>query len=204
MKRKNNIERFIVLSHPRSGTSYFCGGVLSKHKYVGCFDEIFNNTANTLKVMDNLGMPPFNLTDYQDPFDFLNVFFQKASEKRKKYIIGYKLFPNQIDKKNLLQILQTHKVLLLHRLNMPQAALSYFIAKRTGQWGARTKEIFKPIVLNYAELLGFVQKYETLLNTCKDFLDTNKIPYLELHYESLFTQSSLEQVTEFFVVGCPV
>ena len=37
---------FIVYSHQRSGTTFFCNDVLSSHNEVFCFDELYNQRGH--------------------------------------------------------------------------------------------------------------------------------------------------------------
>lgn len=85
------VRKFVLLAHPRTATNYFLLKVLSRHPSIAGFREIFNNNANTLKLMSELGMDPF-VPSLQLPlppgrFPFLEkvpVLGQKSIGKRRE------------------------------------------------------------------------------------------------------------------------
>ncbi len=203
-------ETFVVLAHPRSGSTHFCKTILSSHPLIVCFDEIFNKYNNpSTQAIKALGMAPYHSRDekphpqYPSELSFWHALSKTAAEKAAKEIIGFKLFLYQVPDSTLMHILDTHKVILLKRFNVLQAAISYAIALNTNQWHAPAKRVFHPFALEAAQLLAFIRYWINSLNACEYYLQRKGIAYLSLRYETLFTQDTLRSVESFLELAEP-
>ena len=132
--------KFIVFSHPRSGTSYFCGGVLSRHKQIHCYDEILNNTPNTIKWLNAIGMKPFvadstiikglkflarQYKNEYESYDFFSMNWKKKHKSIKSVIKLDFLFAKQVPDDVMFKFLDEWKIIFLKRDSIELAALSY-------------------------------------------------------------------------------
>ncbi len=199
--KSQNYKSFVVLSHPRSGTSYFCNGILSGHEEIVCFDEIFNKTEVTKRQLQKIGMQPFNFFRHFSRRNFLNEVFLKSFEKYKTPNIGFKLFPRQVSKAYLEKVILNNKVILLKRENVSQAAVSYFIAQKTGQWDFNSKKQIENLKVPFEYIDKFYSSYYKEINDCEKYLENRKVPFLKISYESLFTQETLILVREFLYLN---
>lgn len=191
---------FIVLSHPRSGTSYLVHGVLSSHPGVICFGELFNSTDHTKRIIRDYGLEDFdnkiyiNSRRFKEPLKFLREFRKKIDREK---LIGFKLFPEQLFDYDIVSLAEQWPIIFLRRMNMAQSAISYEIARRTGQWNKTQAEIVEPFEANINRMIRFINKYNYYLNNYEKFLEVNNIKHLSLTYENLFTRNSLDKITDF-------
>lgn len=217
------MKKFIVLSHPRSGSSYLCAGlsgvcegILCSHKQIACFDELFNTTPKTIEILKSLGMSPFPRQKdticyrlrqsfkrqkdkkYQQ---FLQEFFSKVGTISNKKNIGFKLFAKQLPKHDILNLITNpdYKIILLRRQNMLQAAISYEIAKMTGQWNLIDAKDFA-IKANITRLKHFIKDNKESIRIFRKHLHKNNKKFLEIHYEQLYTLDTVNKIFKFLGV----
>jgi len=212
--------KFILLSHPRSGTSYFCGSILTQHNQIHCYGEIFNNPPGIVKTLDELGMKPFktdgmitkrlksliglNDDNYELYKTFLNELEEKTNDQKKSEITGFKLFPGQVPDNVMYELLNECKIILLTRNRIELAALSYEIALRTGQWHKTGRnETFKPFKARFGKMMKFIKFYEGKLKVYENYLKENNIKHLRVYYESLYTKETLDNVEIFLDLNKP-
>lgn len=201
---------FVLLAHPRSGSTHFSVDVLSAHPAVFCFDEIFHeHNYNSRKAMADIGVLPYYLDRkspsprYAHELHFLEELTTTTAEKMAKKVIGFKLLLHQVEQSVLMQILNTYKVILLRRQHALQAAVSHTIAMETGQWQFPRKKDYPPFRLDIRQLLEFINQYIKGLDDCERYMQQKQIEYLPLYYESLFTMGTLRSVEAFLSLDVP-
>lgn len=203
---------FIILSHPRSGTTYLNNYILPSHPKVHCYDELFFLSETTRKYLKKIGLS----TRFDFPFNVFTKFFSseysvyryiqahhlKAKQYSGKNIIGFKLFPNQLKPHEIeyLFIKKKIPVIILRRKNMIQAAISYQIAKITGQWAYHSKKDFGEIVIDPSTIEDYFRKFADFLDHYEKLLSEYNIQYHKCYYENLFTLDTINKIFDFLSV----
>lgn len=144
---------FIVISHPRSGSTYFCNRILSSNPDFFCYDALFSQkNPNTIEYLNRLGL---DFYDDNDIDQYLEEHYCRAARYTGKNIIGFKIFIGHLTDIDYKQILdnKNYKIILLHRKAIIKSAVSYQIAKRTGQWDHRDKKISIHLTLTLINVL---------------------------------------------------
>lgn len=201
-KKANRLKKFIVLSYPRTGSTFFCGGVLSRHKSIKCYDEIFNNTFRTKKILKELNIEPYKgLTEKRSVHDFLKeLIHQTKTNNEKLEAIGFKLFVGQIPTRAIIELMQDWEFIILRRYPIAQSAISYEIAKRTGQWGLQNKKELKEFSIRKRKVLEFCKKYSGALDELEIELIEHNKNYVSLEYRTLFQKQTLRKVEQWLKV----
>jgi hypothetical protein len=200
--KTDTIKKFVLLCHPRSGSSFFAGDVLSRHPEIHCYDELFNNTQNTLTFLKKIGHRPFYKGNTFAMNRFLDKFYKKTAETFNKKAIGFELFPFQLTDSLSDALLKKQKYffIYLERKNILQAAVSYEIANKTGQWNIRQRKEFNSFEADIEELEKFILDYRQGMQRFKKILEKNSQKFITIFYENLFTQDTLDSVCEFLSI----
>ena len=134
---------FIVFSHQRAGTTFFCNDVLSSHEDVFCFDELYNQRGHepTIEALREKNLPLlFSLRSKLEgkllgtPQRYIRYhkrFVNGCQRSEEKSIIGFKLFHQHIPMVLLSEFLEKNqfKVIVLNRENLSQCAVSMYLSK---------------------------------------------------------------------------
>lgn len=206
---KNN---FIVLSHPRSGTTYLTNYILASHSEVHCYDELFflsDTTKNWLNLIGHNTMKDFPFNYYKKYISsnyslkrYLINYTKKVQKFTGKNIIGFKLFPAQLKKNEIEYLLvdQLIPIVLLKRKNIIQSAISYQIAKITGQWSYKNKDDLEKFSIDTFEIEKFIKFNFDRLLFFEKLLIKHDIPFYKCYYENLFQLESINRVFNFLDV----
>lgn len=196
------MNKFILLSHPRSGTTYFASKMLKRHEDIMCFDEILNKKRGK-PIYDmlekNYGVKPYYDDFYEgDKIKYLETFYENVHKESKCNHVGFKLFHSQLSPKIINQkLIFNYPIILLRRINIGKAALSWEIAMHTKQWGVKDKKDFEPFAIDLQSIKKFMNFYTRQLDRTELMLTENKIPYLLLYYENLFNKITFDKVSKF-------
>jgi hypothetical protein len=186
------MSRFVIMSHPRSATSWL-RGFLSRQPDVYCYDELFNLTPTTRKHLKVIGVEPY---ENQDFGDWLESYFNAVSAWCGKPHLGFEVFLPQLAERNFHKLINSGlKVVWLWRENILQAAVSYRIAKKTGQWNHRQTDPFEPFTIEPEEVEAFIGRFVTPLRVSERAYKIQ--PCLRLTYERLFNIQSINGLLEF-------
>lgn len=196
------MNKFILLSHPRSGTTYFASKILKVHPDIICLDEIFNRKKG--KEIHNTLEKKYSIKPYYDPsykgdrIAFIENYYNKLAKYYDVNNVGFKLFHSQLGPGLInTKLINTYKIILLRRMNMGKAAISWEIGVNTKQWGLKDKKDLPEIEINPEKIYEFINFYTRKLNTTENLLIKRNIPYLLLYYENLFTQQTLSKVGNY-------
>ncbi|RCL65038.1 MAG: hypothetical protein DBW80_00365 [Bacteroidetes bacterium] len=134
---------FIVYSHQRSGTTFFCNDVLSSHNEVFCFDELYNQRGHqpTIDALRAKNLPSlFSLQAKiegrlwgtgQRYIRYHKRFVEACRKSQGKRAVGFKLFHQHIPMVLLAEFLKQNnfKVVVLNRKNLSQCAVSMYLSR---------------------------------------------------------------------------
>lgn len=204
---------FIVLSHPRSGTTYLNNFILSSNEIVQCYDELFNLndiTKSWLKQMNFKTIRDFPYYFYTKIYNskytvsrYVNDFARKSRKITDKEITGFKLFPFQLSSREIEHLIINLQipVILVRRRNFIQAAISYEIAKATNQWDHRSKANLDNIEIKIENLHRFIRTYYDKLDYYEEVLRINNQKSFKCYYEELFLLDTINAIFDF--LGAP-
>lgn len=190
-------KKFIVVSQPRSGSTYFCNQVLRTNPDVWCFDSLFSqDKPNAIKYLEKIGLQKYSGLDIGR---YLDTHYEKAFRRYGKYLIGFKLFKEDIDIESYDYLLTCgdFKIILLHRKNVLKSVISLEIAIITGQWNPRDKSYFEPFDLNIEQCRNRIESYKRSIKYTKDILDKNCINYFEIEYNEIFNIDKVNNLFRF-------
>lgn len=189
---KSDIEKFIIISIPRTGSNLLCGA-LDAHPEIICHYELFHKEAiyHSSKYGDECVKGYTVEKRNNAPKAFLNHIFSFRFNKPVK-TIGYKIFAEHNDK--LLEDLindRDVKKIILKRDNQFLAYLSQLEAQKTGVFVITEENQKKAnydfkVTINFSKFkyfekknTDFFKKIETKLeNTSQDFLTLEYITSL--------------------------
>ncbi|MGB1050418.1 MAG: sulfotransferase domain-containing protein [Chitinophagales bacterium] len=134
---------FIVYSHQRSGTTFFCNDVLSSHNEVFCFDELYNQRGHqpTIDALRAKNLPSlFSLQAKiegrlwgtgQRYIRYHKRFVEACRQSQGKRAVGFKLFHQHIPMVLLPEFLKQNnfRVVVLNRKNLSQCAVSMYLSR---------------------------------------------------------------------------
>lgn len=180
------INKFIVVSQPRSGSTFFCNQVLRTSPDVWCFDSLFSqNKPSAQEYLEEIGLEKYSGSEIGR---YLDDHYKKAFNKYGKNHVGFKLFKEDIDIESYNYLLTNgdFKIILLHRKNVLRSVVSLEIALITGQWHPRERDYFDPFDINIDQCRKRIEKYKFSINYTKDILEKNAIEYFEIEYNEIF------------------
>ena len=188
---------FIVISHPRSGSTYFCNRVMPSSQDVWCYDELFRqDKAPTVRHLNILGLDYYhgNYVEF-----YLNDHHEKAAKYSGKTIIGFKLFRGHISDHDLRKICENeiYNKILLYRKAIIKSAVSYQIAKTTGQWNPRDKKDFEPFKIDIDKCINWINIQRTFISSTKNYMESNNIKFHQIEYNEIFDVNCVNQVFNF-------
>jgi glycosyltransferase involved in cell wall biosynthesis/LPS sulfotransferase NodH len=193
--------KFVIFSHPRSGSNYLCS-LLDSHPEILCHFELFHpdKAYYSLAVNDEeMHSYPLEKRD-NNPGEFINKVF-KSNMGRKA--VGYKIFIWQSSEAHdILLNDRTVLKIMLSRKNVVQAFVSMKIAEKTGVF---TQPIYEPrpqgpqvkVNINVNDLMIFDHDIRNYLSNIKKTLDDSGQRYLELYFEDLFNQDIVDSIFSF-------
>lgn len=189
--------KFVVIAHPRSGSSFLCSKLLNKHDEIFCYSELFNTGNAVTKFITELGLNPNGRKDCEK---FLSNFYELAYKKFKKEVIGFKLFEDQAQSFLPFKLISdsNYKIILLKRKNILQAAVSYEIALHTNEFHKKTD--FEPFKIKAENIDSFISKYIKDHNEFKRYADENKHEIIEIEYETMFCLETINKMYEYLGV----
>ena len=187
-----NYKKFVIISTSRTGSTLLMT-LLNDHENIICEGEIFKNLNN--KSCEQIW----------------NIFF--ANKPKKIEQVGFKLFyfhPNGEDKSVWDFIKNDKNITIIHlmRKNLLRIYLSQRIGLKTKLW---TDNINRPnnitleskkVTLNYQECSDALDKMANYQNKTKQIFKNHN--YLEIFYEDLVQNKSLEMNRIFTLLNLPV
>ena len=132
-------------------------------------------------------------------FGYLDMFYAKTAGHFGKSIIGFKLFPRQLPAETLHAVIAHpgHRVVLIERRNILQAAVSYQIARQTGQWNVRNKKKLGWLSIDPDGVEKFIATYREGLTEARDVLKHADARVMDLTYEDLYTHATVNNILHF-------
>lgn len=187
-----NYRKFIVLAHPRSGSSMVIAA-LRKHPNIVAFGELF--------VMNRIG---FNMAGYDNQSGKLQYLRDRlTAEFLDRYIfspysidthaVGFKLFPEQASKRKYQQLRdwlasnKDVKIILLSRRNLLATYTSLRMARLTGKYGINdpAERSKATLTIDYSRCL---EEFEKRKRNHEDILELTKgHDVLEVCYEDMIS-----------------
>lgn len=177
---------FIVICHPRCGSTYFCNKIMPSSPDVWCYDALFRqDRPPTIKHLHRLGLSYYDDVDIEL---YLENHYDKAAGYSGKNIIGFKIFNGHLIEDDLNIILDNtnYKKILLHRKSILKSAVSYQIAKNTGQWDHRDKMDFEPFKIDIDKCIDWINTNKLFIRNTRNYLASNNIKFHEIEYNEIF------------------
>ncbi|MBI5099766.1 MAG: glycosyltransferase [Nitrospirae bacterium] len=193
--------KFVIFSHPRSGSNYLCS-LLDSHPEILCHFELFHpdKAYYSLAFNDEEMLPyPLERRD-NNTGEFINKVFKNNMGRR---AVGFKIFIWQSDEAHdILLNDRTVLKIMLSRRNVVQAFVSEKIAEKTGIF---TQPIYEPelqgpqvkVNINVNDLMIFDNDIRNYFINIKKNLDDSGQRYLELYFEDLFNQVTVDSIFSF-------
>lgn len=181
--RYNNYNTFLIIGHPRTGTSLL-------HTYLNSHDAVLS-----------LNEPLAHSNDGKALFKAYSRFIK---------VVGFKYFYEyvlDIEKKNvLIQLIADHKikVIKIHRLNYLRTYVSLCIAEKTNEWSSTGNVAMdllnKQIYLTKEECLFAFAQYKNVELETDKILAQYHVPVYGITYESLVSDPiSVMEGVELFL-----
>lgn len=196
------VERFVVLTLPRTGSHLLCG-LLDSHPDVLCHQEIFNPDNVWYSMRYGRRHDPA-ATDIgardRDRLGFLGGIW---ADREDHASVGFKLF--HFDHPELLDAVIGDRgiaIILLYRRNLLRAWTSWEIACRTDIWNSIDREKLgkrEPVRLDFdrESFLAYGQKNRAMRTAMRQRLERADRVALEVSYEGLTGEQDMAAVTAF-------
>ena len=181
----NDIEKFVIVSIPRTGSNLLCGA-LDAHPEIICHYELFHKEAIYYSSKyGNEWMKTYSVQKRNDdPNAFLDFIFSHRFGKTAK-TIGYKIFAGHNDEllKDLISDKKVKKI-ILKRDNLFMAYLSHLEAQKTGVFVVKKENNDNKTKYNF-----------------KVNIDLNKFKHFEKHNKSFFIniENKLKESTQNYI-----
>lgn len=190
---------FFVVSHQRSGSTYFCR-LLSTHPDVVCLEELFNPAnvgIHNEYIVNKTGYMPEDVDKRDsDPHLFMKTIREATLPK----LLGFKIFleHQQYAKRELVQ--SGIKRIILKR-NLLMSYSSWLAAYQANHWHSEYRPGDAPspmkkalAVFRAADFFKWADEIETFYAKFRDG------PFIEVDYESLSDSNTLNKISEFLGV----
>lgn len=204
-EKGKNYSKFILLCHPRSGSSLI-KSTIQKHPDCVFFGEIFHTSRIRIKIPPKFEHFEGLLVILRNmrPIQFLNRYiFQGYSNSINA--VGFKLFPEQVTSNKVYQLydwLESNadvKVILLYRKNLLKYLTSLEIAKKRKKFyiNKPTDRSIATISLSKEYCEKRFSRRDEYLRTVRDKIKNHQC--LELQYEDLLEDSneSIKEIQQF-------
>ena len=206
---KNNpgVDRFIIISSPRTGSNLLCG-LLDAHPEVICHYEIFHE--NEIYYSDQYGhdwIKDFTkeMRD-KDPQKFLQFLYDHKFGKRVK-TNGFKIFNGHNDPllKSLLADPKVKKI-ILKRENLLMAFISKIEAEKSGVYfnidqDKKPKEEAKQkINFDYRHFKVYEKNNLDFFASCRNQITASNQKHFELDYTEVLNNETLSELLKFLEV----
>lgn len=180
----NNINNFILITEPRSGSSYLTS-LLNSHPQLHCYSELFSLFPHKLINERNL----YNsFTTHLDPYNFLNHFYSNSFHGFKYFSIHNPLVLNY-----LLENPQI-KIIFLQRTNKLSQLASFLLAQSNDVWSNYSHTNSITFSSNHFSLLSsWINKSLFLLNS----LYQNNHNIFCINYEDLISNYNFNDLFHF-------
>ena len=202
-----NYQKFIVLTHARSGSSMLVA-TLGQHPEIIRFQEIFTSGSigfNT-EGFDNNSEKMIRLRN-RCPIEFLQrqIFSSYPSSIK---AVGFKLFPEQIDNKHLSSVWdwivanKSIRIILLTRDNLLEAYVSKLIALKTNGFRCmyESDRTNTTVNVNFEDCLSEFQKRHVYNQKALEQLKHHKLLCLEYEEVVRDLDNSFRKLQEFLGV----
>ena len=191
---------FTIISHYRSGTSYFCQLIKKNFENVNMNFEIYSspyqiNIFTRRKVEAELGFANEELRNYakEFPLDYLDCIINHNSKSQN--VTGFKLFHNHLDwEKAEMVIKRTDFVIFLHR-NFLDIYISFIKARLIGKF-ARVDTSNTKIQFDSKEFEEIENNYNTWMQKTRALVEKQNIPFVNIHY-STFHKMDFDEKIDF-------
>lgn len=215
-----NIEKFIILTHGRAGST-FLQQLLDSHPSIACYEEIFNVSANSpgsfysfckrhypkiskLFLREKIASSSLNF-----PLAFLfKRYIRHVYGTAQKSKVGFKLIHDQLlHYRPLISWVAENAIPIIHlqRRNYLKATLSLIIARDSGVYVSSSVSLKKShkVIVNPVRLLQGTSNLLAEKVQCE--LLTRNNPSLTIYYEDLFDKqaSTVQRIMDFLGIEDP-
>lgn len=207
-------ERFVILCHQRSGSNMLTS-ILNKHPSIQLLSQIFKHDPDTHIKLQAHGVIPFqgflfndkiedrnkfdiletkkNEREFRNTTKFVESFFEKYFKESLASCVGFKIHGGTLYSDEIESILLdgSYKIILLHRKNLLQAAISWYVAREKNLWTLRSglDEHMEEIKIEIKQLTWFIENTRSDINLWKELLKKNNVECLELFYEDILKRN---------------
>ncbi len=203
--------KFIVVTHQRSGSTYFCNTVLNAANNIFCYDELFNQKSNnTIKYLEQNQIPTYSPEKDNSVRDYIGL----SSRSIKKYIslhentisrnrlvehVGFKLMYNQITHRQFESLLLDEEIniIVLIRKNQLKAAISLEIANIFNQWDFRDKKDIGDFVIDPERINYTLNKWKYQLWLINSLQKKTKRKFHFIYNENLSELTKINDAINF-------
>jgi len=188
-----------IISSQRHGTNFLCSLLKNNFQEITCYYEIYNED-NDIPVVKELSK-----MREEDPLQF----FKEIVKKTNTQIVCYKIFYDQackfsLDNENELSLVEallqiSDVVIFLHR-DLLNSYISFKKAVELDSWIYKDTTEYK-ITFDIDDFKDYVSYQNRWFQDTKELAQEQDIPFLDIHYESLVSIETPEQVeifTSFF------
>ena len=208
--------KFIVLGHPRSGSSMLIS-TLRKHPQIVSFGEIFHPRSVFLNFNPNRNTISLNrilALRNKYPVEFLDRFIF-TSYKNDLKAIGFKLFPEHIENIrfnsiwNWLESNKDVKIILLKRQNLLASYASFLLAIKDNKWNIkdeldRTKSTVNIDPENLSKYISKRKSYDDKIKRNIRYHKILEINYEEMSKNSVYTMRMVQDFLETEILNLKV
>lgn len=190
------MNRFIILSAPRSGSTYL-RFLLRSHRNIYMGAELFNDNPEYAKRHDNFLNKHAHIRRVC-AIEYLQTFFCQERSDNITHI-GFSLFYDQAHSKTerciwrALADMPELSVIHLRRLNVLRNLVSLRNAQSTKKWLRRADEPlmnYSPITLDYVECLDYFVTRRNEIRNSNDLFETSRM--VSIAYERLLSNKTRE------------
>ena len=189
-------ELFIVVSQPRSGTTYFTNFVMSAHPQAKCWDELFGNVTSEHPFLRKIGLPRYGGGDV---IRYLAEYRERVAASYGVNRVGFKLFAQHLDATTYRTLLEhsSHRIILLFRRQVLRAVVSNVIARATEQFHPRSRKDFEPFVADLTLVSQAIARHHRSIAETRQILARARRAFFELEYNQIFDLRVVNRAYEF-------
>ncbi|MFC3032185.1 hypothetical protein ACFOEE_06615 [Pseudoalteromonas fenneropenaei] len=203
MSSRHTLQRFVILSAPRSGSNMLCS-MLQSHSDILCHHEVFNPTGMFYALpLRNTSFSLASSIAERDaaPFKVLEAIWHESMGHN---AVGFKMTHQQ--QPDIFEAVVNDpsiKKIVLKRNNPLQVHVSKLVAEHTGVWEnyhSDPEPVRCQVMVNKAELAADIAKNQAYYQALSQCLATTQQTYCAVDYETLLSEATQARILDFLGV----
>ena len=202
----------VIIASPRTGSNYFLNLLENSISNLSVHYEIFHRTLcyTNFEIL-NYFKDKYNLNSNNETNlrkDIYNVFKNdpkqlilniiKYSElTNKKYII-FKIFDNQLDNKNIQNILIKSKLVIFLKRNLIDTYISLLKVNESKKWNSCNTTNLK-VIFDEQEYIDLVNKTNKWYCKILDIVKKYNIDYINIYYEDIIKEKNIDNQLSYII-----